>query len=111
MKVAGRNSKKKDKPKPVAAKGKDTSAKTAKPARSSLREQTQSKLTAETAKSPTAQSLFPENIEPMLATLVNKPVEESGWIYEVKWDGYRAIAYVDNGNVDIRSRNNKSFNE
>src|SRR5688572_14919653 len=50
-------------------------------------------------------------IEPMLATLVDKPFDEPGWVYEIKWDGYRAISYIKNGKVDIRSRNNKSFNE
>jgi bifunctional non-homologous end joining protein LigD len=54
---------------------------------------------------------LPANISPMLATLVDKPFDEPGWLYEVKWDGYRAIAYLNNGEVNIRSRNNKSFNE
>src|SRR5437762_4119730 len=54
---------------------------------------------------------IPKDIEPMLATLVDRPPEEQGWLYEIKWDGYRAIAYLDKGKVDIRSRNNKSFNE
>ena len=54
---------------------------------------------------------IPKDIEPMLATLVDRPPEERGWLYEIKWDGYRAIAYLDKGKVDIRSRNNKSFNE
>ena len=56
-------------------------------------------------------SSMPENIEPMLATLVNEPVEEEGWIYEMKWDGYRALAYLSGGEAEIRSRNNKVFNE
>ena len=54
---------------------------------------------------------FPKNIEPMLATLVSDPVDEEDWLYEIKWDGYRAISYLMNGSVEIRSRNNKSFNE
>ncbi len=57
------------------------------------------------------QSPFPKNIAPMLATLVDKPFDEAGWLYEVKWDGYRALAYLNKGEVDVRSRNNKSFNE
>ncbi|MEP6594803.1 MAG: DNA ligase D [Ginsengibacter sp.] len=54
---------------------------------------------------------FPEDIKPMLATLVDKPFDEPGWLYEVKWDGYRSIIYLNNGNVDMRSRNNKDFNK
>ena len=48
---------------------------------------------------------------PMLATLVNVPFHEKGWIYELKWDGYRAVSFLDRNRVDIRSRNDKSFNE
>jgi bifunctional non-homologous end joining protein LigD len=54
---------------------------------------------------------FPSNTTPMLATLVDKPFDEAGWLYEVKWDGYRTIIYLNNGEVEMRSRNNKSFNE
>jgi len=54
---------------------------------------------------------FPKNLSPMLATLVDQPFDEPGWMYEVKWDGYRAIAYVKNGKVHLSSRNNKSFDE
>src|SRR6187399_673243 len=52
-----------------------------------------------------------KNIEPMLATPVNDPVNEDGWVYEMKWDGYRAVAYMQKGKVDLCSRNNKSFNQ
>jgi bifunctional non-homologous end joining protein LigD len=51
-------------------------------------------------------SVLPKNIAPMLATLVSDPVEGPGWVYEIKWDGYRAIAYINKGEVNIRSRNN-----
>ncbi|HEX5152628.1 MAG TPA: DNA ligase D [Parafilimonas sp.] len=54
---------------------------------------------------------FPANLSPMLATLVDKPFDEPGWLYEIKWDGYRAVVYLHNGEVEMRSRNNKSFNE
>lgn len=52
---------------------------------------------------------MPKDVQPMLATLVDKPFDEEGWSYEVKWDGYRAIAYVNRGDVELRSRNNKTF--
>lgn len=54
---------------------------------------------------------MPKDIKPMLATLVNKPFEDPDWSYEVKWDGYRALAYINKGKAELSSRNNKSFTE
>jgi len=56
-------------------------------------------------------SVLPKNLKPMLATLVDKPFDDPDWLYEVKWDGYRAVSYVNKGEVEIQSRNNKSFND
>src|SRR5215217_737003 len=56
-------------------------------------------------------SAMPKSIEPMLATLVSEPVMEEGWLYEMKWDGYRAVSYINKGKVNICSRNQKSFNQ
>ncbi|WP_246269349.1 DNA ligase D [Chitinophaga oryzae] len=45
----------------------------------------------------------------MLATLVDAPFDDAGWLFETKWDGYRAIAAVQNGKVQLYSRNEKDF--
>ncbi len=54
---------------------------------------------------------IPDNLQPMLATLVDEPFDDDNWVYEVKWDGYRCLAYLNKGEVTLRSRNNKDFNE
>ncbi|MBV9961576.1 MAG: DNA ligase D [Parafilimonas sp.] len=47
----------------------------------------------------------------MLATLTDEPFDDAGWIYEIKWDGYRAVSYLNKGEVEILSRNNLSFTQ
>lgn len=54
---------------------------------------------------------MPLNVKPMLATLAKEPFDAPGWTYEVKWDGYRTIAYIQDKTVELASRNNKSFTE
>lgn len=62
-------------------------------------------LISEAKKSPR-----PTDVKPMLATLVDSAFDDPEWVFEIKWDGYRAISYVNGDKVDIRSRNNLSFN-
>jgi bifunctional non-homologous end joining protein LigD len=54
---------------------------------------------------------FPTFVKPMLGTLVNKPFDNRDWVFEVKWDGVRAILFLDKGehNIELKSRNNKSI--
>lgn len=47
----------------------------------------------------------------MLATLVKEPFNRSGWLYEIKWDGYRAIGEVRKGAVRLYSRNGIDFSD
>ncbi len=48
---------------------------------------------------------------PMLAVLEREVPPGQEWVYEVKWDGYRAIAYVEGGDVELVSRNQNSLTQ
>jgi bifunctional non-homologous end joining protein LigD len=54
---------------------------------------------------------MPHAMQPMLATPVKAPFNHPDWIFEVKWDGYRAIAEIRDGSVSLYSRNGISFNK
>ncbi|SHL14424.1 bifunctional non-homologous end joining protein LigD [Chitinophaga jiangningensis] len=53
---------------------------------------------------------MPKEVQPMLATLTKGPFDKPDWIYEIKWDGYRAIGYLNKAKVELLSRNQISFN-
>jgi bifunctional non-homologous end joining protein LigD len=48
---------------------------------------------------------MPIAIHPMLATSVEEPFDDPEWLFEIKWDGYRAIAFIAKGKVRLVSRN------
>jgi bifunctional non-homologous end joining protein LigD len=48
---------------------------------------------------------MPAAIHPMLATAVEKPFDGEEWLFEIKWDGYRAVAFVEDGKARLVSRN------
>jgi bifunctional non-homologous end joining protein LigD len=48
---------------------------------------------------------MPTAIHPMLATSVEKPFDDPEWLFEIKWDGYRAVAFIAKGKVRLVSRN------
>jgi bifunctional non-homologous end joining protein LigD len=50
---------------------------------------------------------IPFHVQPMLATLVAKPFDEPGWVYEEKYDGIRILAYKEGTRVRLFSRNDK----
>jgi len=58
-----------------------------------------------------SKSAMPSGMKPMLATLVDEPFDSEDWQYEVKWDGYRALAFLNKGKAELFSRNNKSFDD
>ena len=45
----------------------------------------------------------------MLAKETDKAFDDKDWVFEIKWDGYRAIAKIDHGEVALYSRNGNSF--
>lgn len=45
---------------------------------------------------------------PMMAKIASRPFSSENWIFEIKWDGFRAIAYV-NQELSLRSRNDKEL--
>jgi bifunctional non-homologous end joining protein LigD len=48
---------------------------------------------------------IPEEIHPMLATLVDDPFSNPEWIFETKWDGFRSVCFVKHGKARFVSRN------
>ncbi len=48
---------------------------------------------------------MPRGIRPMLATPIEKPFDDPDWLFEVKWDGYRALAEIREEGVSLYSRN------
>ena len=60
--------------------------------------------TAGASTAPVKRAL-PLKIHPMLAESVEKAFDGEEWLFEIKWDGYRAIAFIDGGKVRLVSRN------
>ena len=83
----------------------------------SNREQTVKKLPANKP-APAAKALpakagkvskMPGFTPPQLATLSTSMPKGAEWVHEIKFDGYRMISHINNGNVEIFSRNGKDW--
>lgn len=48
---------------------------------------------------------MPTVIHPMLATPIAKAFDNPDWLFELKWDGYRAVAFIEDGRLRLVSRN------
>lgn len=57
------------------------------------------------------QAKMPRNIKPMLAFPAKEPFDHADWLFEIKWDGFRAIAEIDHHQVNLYSRTFQSFNQ
>jgi bifunctional non-homologous end joining protein LigD len=47
---------------------------------------------------------MPAKVEPMLATLADRPFSDPNWLFEIKWDGVRALARTENGDLTLLAR-------
>jgi bifunctional non-homologous end joining protein LigD len=48
---------------------------------------------------------MPTAIQPMLASIAEEPFDDPNWLFEIKWDGYRVVSFIENGTVRMVSRN------
>ena len=53
----------------------------------------------------------PWSVKPMLCTLVDEPFSREGWLFEVKWDGFRAIGTKHGKDLQLYSRNGTDFRD
>ena len=61
-------------------------------------------LSAVKALAGAEQKPMPTVIHPMLATPIAKAFDNPDWVFELKWDGYRAVAFIEDGRVRLISR-------
>jgi bifunctional non-homologous end joining protein LigD len=54
---------------------------------------------------------IPAAIHPMLATPTERPFDDPEWLFEIKWDGYRAVSFIKNGKVRLVSRNQNDLTD
>jgi bifunctional non-homologous end joining protein LigD len=52
---------------------------------------------------------MPKRIPPMLARTGDLPKDDANWAYEIKWDGVRAIGYVDGGRLRLEARSGRDI--
>jgi bifunctional non-homologous end joining protein LigD len=62
------------------------------------------KAVSSSAAAPVKRAM-PTAIHPMLAESVDDAFDGADWLFEIKWDGYRAVAFVDSGKARLVSRN------
>ncbi|HEY6442768.1 MAG TPA: non-homologous end-joining DNA ligase, partial [Candidatus Acidoferrales bacterium] len=54
---------------------------------------------------------MPDQVPVALATLADKPFSNSDWLFEIKWDGERALSFVRDGEVELRSRSDREITQ
>src|SRR4051812_43202584 len=54
---------------------------------------------------------LPKRLQPMLATLTDKPFDDDEWVFEDKYDGFRMVAEIEGGRVTLYSRNGEVISD
>ncbi|MEX2591519.1 MAG: DNA ligase D [Anditalea sp.] len=67
-------------------------------------------LDADKAQAETSAIDIHQMVKPMLATKASTIFSKADWIYELKWDGYRMLANIHKGHVNLYSRNGVTYN-
>src|SRR5258708_7563432 len=49
-------------------------------------------------------SAMPSRLEPMLAPPISRPFSDPNWLFEIKWDGVRALTWIKDGKLELCSR-------
>ena len=49
-------------------------------------------------------SAMPTRLRPMLVTLSERPFSDPHWLFEIKWDGVRSLAWIEDGKMKLRAR-------
>jgi len=52
---------------------------------------------------------MPSRLGPMLATIGEGPFSDPNWLFEIKWDGVRALAWIAGASLTLRSRNGQDI--
>jgi bifunctional non-homologous end joining protein LigD len=71
--------------------------------RESKKEETK-KVSTDDLKKTGIKKAMPQSVKPMLCTLTKEVVPDQDYLYEVKWDGYRIISYIESNKVRMNSR-------
>ena len=89
---------------------KTTTKKSARKSKGTARSKSQPQSRLSPGELPGAKAApMPSTVAVMLASSSDRPPEGGNWVYEIKWDGVRAICYIENGRIRMVSRNGNSF--